>query len=366
MIKLEGNYTLSLRIAGASDFIEPQDLLEFLIDEAIGSQLPMFKIKFRLYSTDLLKLFNEGNKIDCIIGREDGEKLVSMALHIVTTSTAHYQDSVAIVLQGVIGDPLYLYDQSQAAYSGSSTSVIEAEARKFFKVNCKTSSSDNMNWIKTTMTPIVFINKVWECCSNKISIGISCDSIFHIQDWLNIKPNKIWNISPNSEGLAINANYSYDNESMFYNQWGGYGRSTPMFNIDTGEYSFSEPNMSKPIYSNRINRRESSPVQYNTPYLMTSNVNANYIKNRDELFGNLASLGTSSITFTYKGKYNRVSLFDQVNITLPDVNTGSGDSSHLSGYWVVTKIKTYIINLQFVQAYTVTREGLNVVKGDLK
>ena len=369
MIELKNHFYLSLRIADKQDFINPQDLMTFLIEEAIGSQLPMFKLEFSVQSNNILKLINEGNTIECQIGRSDEQrqKLVTMTLFVVNTDVGFDKNQIMLSVRGFVGNPLYLSNHDQAGYfNKSSVEVIAAEASRYFKVNNKAQSNDIQTWLRPNITTMLFINRVWEHCSNKISLGISADNTFHIQDLLNLKPNKVWEVTPKTKELSINSDYKYDNQSLFYNQWGGYGRNTQTYNIDTGEYRLDQPKLSKPVYTNKINRSNDRPNLPNSSYMMTKAVNPRMKVNRDELFCNLASLGTSQIEFNMAGTYTKVTLYDKLNIRLPDTEENSDDGRHLSGYWIVTGIKTYIVDRQFMQTFTINREGLNIVKGNLQ
>jgi len=375
MIGVEGQYLLKVSLGDLDDFLKEEDLISFTLIEEVGNVLPQFELMFTTADADILSYISEGNKLQISLGSHHLELLPSPYMIFSKQIAKAGHQLFRLKLVGLYDAPRYLSEDKSRAFSGNSSEVIVQIAQENgFTVDNQATTNDAQNWLQSSISDKLFVNKVWlhSWIDNSVlTLAITSDGSFLLRDIRKLATeDEKWKFVPNDPRSDKEHSYGGDyvviSETGFLNQYAGYGRQFEQISLLDSTIETVVPDIS-PIFglsqaldrfAELVGKRKSVQLPVN------DNVHSNYWKAYFNNLAFLSSLSSTRIQLTVAGYYLPVRPLDLVHFYEYDPNNKISVGAY-SGLYVVTKVSRVITNKSFQTHIEISREVLNFLKGDI-
>jgi len=376
VLGVEGQYVLKIKAGKYDDFLAESDLEEFTIIEEAGNVLPTFDLLCRVRFSDIINYLNEGNVLEVAFG-QDRTDMINVRLLVATKEMAKAGASLyTIRLRGITNHPGYLSD-SRTRILGplSGVEAIQQVVGNWFKTDFGvTSSQDSQRWYQTGNTDKQFVNHLWMHSyrpNSFLAVGISCDGTFVLRDVrVRAKQKYDWKLVPyipsKKEEIPFSGDYEVKSETGFYNQWMGYGRERPLFNLDTGEASTVVPESMSPVLALASTLDRSANVEGNSKdesCFTSENVDTNYHTSFLQNLSNLAVFSSTSMEMSYASTFKKTRVLDLVMVLDRDIQDQNQAAEPQSGLYLISRVTRTFANKTIDTTLRLTRESLSQIKG---
>lgn len=375
MIGTEGQYLYQFTVGDREDFIQEEDLISFLLVEEAGNVLPSFELGFTTKDEKILSYLNEGNSLKITFGRTK-DNLIDVSLSVLYLETNKGGESKYMIeLKGLLSSlPYVSVGKINIFESLSGVEVINQIASNYFIPTFGiTKSSDSQNWIQANIPDKKFVNDVWMhsyMADSFIGIGISSDGKFILKDMKAlVSEESLYKFTTNPEktkDVYYDGDYKVVSKTGFFNHWVGYGRQKHVFNLEDGTESDSlESTESLLALTNTLSRTSDISKRIAEVGVIGDNVHVNYWKAYLRNLQSLAIFSSSSISFSFHGRYIPIRVLDLVMFIEDELNHKQANE-HYSGKYFVTNVARNIANRQFATTVRLSRESFGAIRGDLR
>jgi len=384
IISVEGQFYIHFKIGDYEDFLDNGGaLLNFVIQESAGGNLPMFEMEFRTSQVEVIPKLNEGNKIECRFGFDEKDA-VDIDLRIQKVLFARESDNyIVITIKGLSGNPSYLNDSKIKGFLDKNSKevikeTVEQNGFTFKEHESGVSTpSDKQNWIRNNQTPISFVDEVWKHSyindDDFYLFGITKDSKFLFAQYskLALEDFKwILDVSGYVENsIVYNSDYEIRSNTGLNNAIGVYNRERRAFNIEDGTSENIETPDKKPILasSSKLSITEDEPTNQMKSVISSSNIHDNYNKAVLNNTSKIILHGTTEIEVRLASKFLPFELFDMVLfLNNPIDKENQADIGMIAGNYIITEIRRFFYDMSFGTSLILSRDSLNTLEGDLK
>lgn len=379
MIGTEGQYIFSLTIAERQDILAEGDLVMFKIQETAGNELPKFELAFFTSDHNLTKYLNEGNSVTIVMGRSvnDPERIETTLKIIIPEFTKYGNDKMYIHLLGVYNNIQYTNNPaSQVTEPMSGLACVQKFASENWRYdgNPLISDDEERPWLKQFTTNKKMVDKALKhsLLENGVPIsGITSSGIFRVRSTEVIKSANIaWNFTrqpKNSNDVYYDGEVNTVDNSSFNNAVLNYGRSTRVFDLESGTSYLVEYKGDTQLSQSRNLKRSDDITLLPGTNEWSSSTNQHpdweYAATKNET--ELMSLGSVITSITVQGQYFPIKVLDTVSFTEKTIEgTGTITDTSVSGYRLTSRVCRTILNRQFSTYIEMAVENTNEAQGD--
>lgn len=377
MIGVDGQYIFKFKIGDIDDFIREEDLEIFKIIEEAGNALPTFTLHFLTDSELVLSQLHEGNDLQVSFGPSLND-LTDAKLVVTTMGPTRSGDSKRHVsVNGMYSALKYLSaDKMSMTAKMSGIEALKSVVSKHFSTQGTfnvQASNDKQNWVQSNIPDRLFVNECWmhsDIPNSFLACGISMDGKFILKDIkADLKTPFKWRFTNDGNevnDVAYHGDFGINVDHGFVNNWVGYPREKPIYNLVTGETTtISE--QAKPIVAltQEIAKRAEIEKRHAVAGVINDNVHPNFWQAYLRNVINLVSFGAVDLVLSYDGQYIPMRVLDQVMFKEDSIANQKVESAEFhSGIYYINRIARTLQNRQFVTTVVISRESLNQVKGD--
>jgi len=383
IISVEGQYYLYLKLGDYEDFLDNGGaLLQFIIQESAGGNLPLFEIQFRTNQVETIPKLNEGNEITCRFGLSSDDA-VDMNLRI---QKVHFLkdsgDFMTITIKGLVGNSGYLRNSEIKGFSQKTSNdvikeTVNENGLKFTEHPTGiTTPSDRQNWIRNNQTPTAFIEEVWKHSyindNDFYLFGITKDSKFIFGQYSKmVLADTKYTLDSNGwtdNGIVYNSDYIITNNAGLHNAIAVYNKEKRVYNIEDGTSENIVTPMKKPILAStqKLNIVSDEPTNQSKTVISSSNIHDNYNKAVLNNTSKIILHGSTEIEIRLATKFLPFELFDMVLfLNDPIDKNNQEDVGMIAGNYMITEIRRFFYDNTFGTTLILSRDSLNTLEGDL-
>lgn len=369
MIYIKNQITAIFNIGDIKDFIDPENLISFVLYENAGNLRPILKMSFTLTDMKILNLINAGNLLEISFGINEPSKDVVKFQFTEDISNLNYTLGSNVNVTAALYIPKMMEYTRCHTYSNTySYDVIKqiADRHRMNFVSNINSTNDRQNWYQNGKTDWDFLSQVWHSSyiTNKTftCFAFDYDNIYFHDTQKLILKEPTWTFSINSIGGSNIVNFG---QYWTTNRYGitdsllGKNIINTTYNVDTGEFSNSDYSLRNLtlLDSNKINLNENNARNYS--YNITcDDYHNNNISAINQNIRNNIMFSSYSIIIPTAGQFKKFKLLQTVKVE-PGV-----EDRRIQGLSFITGITYQYVDQKLMTNIILNKEAPNAIKGE--
>jgi len=377
-ISVEGQYYLTISVAGKKDFIGETDLKEFTIIEKAGNTLPSFFLEFTSHEEELISILNDGNDITVQLGKT---KDTLLDILITPTDLKSYRTSeteFSFTVTGLLAHlPYANAARAKCTEKKSGVAVMSDIAKEYgfkFEGNIET-SKDSQNWVQYGIPSKLFLDEVWlhsYVNDSFVGMGISVDSRMIVKDMKkeikakNDAPDwRLVKVKSKENDITFLNNYIIENNSGLINSWVGSGRERMIYNLPAATFEKYSATPSPIIaLSKETALNKDMGKKFSGSNILSGNQDDNFWKAHQENLTNLALLSSFKITVPCGNEFFPIKPLDVVFFKDMSVTNGLESNEYISGLYFTAKVVRTLKERVLSTYVEICRESPNLVRNN--
>ena len=376
-VEIKDQYILGIAVRTDSSgkyinfFSQEADLISYVDVSRVGFELPAVEIIFTFSDRKLLPYLSEKNIFVVSIGK-DLDSQVQSTFNIITSDINQKAEGKwAARIVGIYDRISYAKIPKKKVYANYSSEIakqiLQESLGRPIKSNTEVRSKDSMFWLQSRISNYAFLYHLWLHSYTPNSIWLTAidfegqPRITDLRKQAKIQPKIMLTTGStrSSNTYPILENFDVINNSSISNNFGGYDKTRPIYNLDDAKKSTIQKKEAVLLSESDVFNKNSNIETEASYALQNSNVHANYQiapLNNKSMF---LSLKAFQLDVTCEGEFVPVNLLDY--IVMKDVQPNGQAQEDYSGIYMVGKIAHQIANKRIYTHITLWREAQNVI-----
>lgn len=223
-----------------------------------------------------------------------------------------------------------------------------------------------------------FLSSTWQHSyvgeNNSLLIAIGSNNTFYLKDLdylIGQRPKYILSYLGGDNNIVISQDFEVQMGNGLTNKFGGYGFIQDEYNLDTGEMTQLQPEVTAKIGNTEVmNRTSNIEPRHVASAFLGSNTHVNYNLAKLNNINILSSYSAFTITVTARGSFADfrpldLVMFNAEELTDAEANN-SGANNFYTGLYIVTVVSRQIVNNSIATTLKLTRDGPSTYEGSLR
>lgn len=382
MIDIKGQVLFKFSVGTKVDFLDAEELEEFVMIEECGNVLPTYELTFTTKDDTIFKLLNEGNDLEVSFGK-DRDSLKDVVLFISSLESGRIGNNKRIInIKGMlsyldyINNPIISISEAKTGIEVLETVVGSHFAKTEF--NISKSDDTPMKWVQPNISNKVFANNLWlhsYSANSFYATGITSEGTFVCKDikadlkrgFGNKYDVKFTQRPKGSKDFTYDGDPVLKSNAGFMNNWYGYGRNKQILTIEDGSEEIFSPELQPMIaQTQKLARRAELEARNSILGLHNENTHPMYWQAYLSNISHLAVFSSIKLHLSVTNRYVPAQILDLAMYVDDEIENDTQSAEYQSGLYYITKLARNISSKQISTLFTLSRESFNAIRGDLK